>query len=184
MKLIIFDVDGTLVSDYKSIRFESAVVEKLIALRRQDVALALASNQGGVGLRHWIEVVGGFGTTPEEKAKSLASSQAYPTSQEAFQRLATIAAEVTALTLLPCNIYTCYAYQSKAGNWSPVPVGSEDDPMWSREWRKPNAGMLLQAMHDAGISTAETLFVGDRDEDAGAALAAGVTFVEAKEFFT
>ncbi len=183
MKLIIFDVDGTLTPDNKSIMFESAVVEKLIALRGQDVTLALASNQGGVGLRHWIEVVGGFGTTPEEKARSLASSQTYPTAQDAFTRLATIAGEVTTLSQLPCRIYTCYAYQSKAGNWSPVPVGSEDDPMWSREWRKPNAGMLLQAMLDAGISTAETLFVGDRDEDAGAALAAGVQFVEAKEFF-
>lgn len=184
MKLIIFDVDGTLTPDNKSTRFESSVVEKLISLRGQDVALALASNQGGVGLRHWIEVVGGFGTTPEEKARSLASSQTYPMSQDAFTRLATIAGEVTALTQLPCRIYTCYAYQSKAGNWSPVPVGSEDDPMWSKEWRKPNAGMLLQAMLDAGISTTETLFVGDSDEDAGAALAASVQFVEAKEFFT
>jgi histidinol phosphatase-like enzyme len=183
VKLIIFDVDGTLTPDNKSTRFESSVVETLIALRGQDIALALASNQGGVGLRHWIEAVGGFGTTPEEKAKSLASSQTYPTAQDAFTRLATIAGEVTTLSQLPCRIYTCYAYQSKAGNWSPTPAGSEDDPMWSREWRKPNAGMLLQAMQDVGASTAGTLFVGDRDEDAGAALAAGVQFVEAKEFF-
>lgn len=180
MKLIIFDVDGTLTPDNQSIRFDSNVVEKLISLREKDITLALASNQGGVGLRRWIEEAGGFGATPEEKAASLVDCKKYPTAQDAFARLATIAGEVTALTHLPCRIYVCFAYQTRNGNWAQI---SDDDPMWSAFWRKPNPGMLLKAMSDAGVMPVDTLFVGDREEDAGAALAAGIKFVEAKDFF-
>jgi histidinol phosphatase-like enzyme len=108
------------------------------------------------------------------------------------------------LTKQPCRIYTCYAYQSKKGNWGPTPnratnaeaaawayndkdpqwVGwGDDDPMWSQAWRKPNAGMLLQAMADAGVSADDTIFVGNSDEDKAAAAAAGITYIEAKEYF-
>jgi HAD superfamily hydrolase (TIGR01662 family) len=51
--------------------------------------------------------------------------------------------------------------------------------------RKPNPGMLLEAMQTCGsVGPSETLFVGDRPEDEQAAQAAGVSFVWADTFFT
>ena len=171
-KLIIFDCDGTLTPDNKGTWFDANVAGKLATLRGQDIRLALASNQGGVGLRHWMEAAG-FGK-PDD----------YPTAAQVFSRLAEVANNVTALTLLSVTIYTCFAYQSKtSGKWTPTPEGSEDDPHWSPLWRKPAPGMLLQAMADAGVGPTDTLFVGDSDEDRQAAAAAGIEFVEAAVYF-
>jgi HAD superfamily hydrolase (TIGR01662 family) len=170
-KLIIFDADGTLVDDMNSVTFDDNVVAKLVTLRHEDVMIAIASNQGGVGLRHWMESAG-FGE-PDE----------YPTQQDAMARLSTITGNVSALTGKPCRIYAAFAYRTKVGKWAPTPSGSEGDPMWSQEWRKPNAGMLLQAMQDAGATPAETLFIGDMDTDEQAANAAGVEFIHADRFF-
>lgn len=49
--------------------------------------------------------------------------------------------------------------------------------------RKPNGGMLKLAMQFVGAEKAETVMVGDRDEDEQAAAAAGVKFIHADEFF-
>lgn len=49
--------------------------------------------------------------------------------------------------------------------------------------RKPSPGMLLEAMSFAGVSPAEALMVGDREEDEQAAQNAGVAFISADEFF-
>lgn len=51
------------------------------------------------------------------------------------------------------------------------------------ERRKPEAGMLLAAMKEYGISPEETLMVGDRDEDQGAAEKAGCHFMWTQDFF-
>jgi D-glycero-D-manno-heptose 1,7-bisphosphate phosphatase len=51
------------------------------------------------------------------------------------------------------------------------------------EFRKPAPGMLLAIMQDLGVGKDRTLMVGDRPEDRGAALAAGVDFADAGEFF-
>lgn len=196
--LIILDVDGTLTPDMTGVLFDSNVVEKLMALRGTGVKLALASNQGGVGLRHWIESAGGFGKTAEEKEASLLAAAKYPTLQESMSRLATVAGNVTALTYLPVKIYASFAYQSKGGNWGPTPydltsamADNEKDPRaiyeippeWSQQWRKPNAGMLLQAMADWNELPENTIMVGNSAEDKGAALAAGIDFIHADEYF-
>lgn len=49
--------------------------------------------------------------------------------------------------------------------------------------RKPAPGMLLRAMAAAGVTPAETLFVGDAPTDAEAARRAGVAFTWAADFF-
>lgn len=56
---------------------------------------------------------------------------------------------------------------------------------WAKESgeRKPGPGMLLRLMDRLGYSPAETVFVGDREEDKGAAEAAGVRFEWASDFF-
>lgn len=49
--------------------------------------------------------------------------------------------------------------------------------------RKPNPGMLLEIKGELGIEPEEMLYVGDRAEDQGAALAAGCGFAWADDFF-
>jgi D-glycero-D-manno-heptose 1,7-bisphosphate phosphatase len=49
--------------------------------------------------------------------------------------------------------------------------------------RKPEPGMLLDLMQQFGATPAETLYVGDREEDREAAERAGVRFVQTNEFF-
>lgn len=49
-----------------------------------------------------------------------------------------------------------------------------------RSFRKPACGMLLAAMHRYRAQPADTVFVGDRDEDRLAAISAGVNFMPAE----
>ena len=49
--------------------------------------------------------------------------------------------------------------------------------------RKPAPGMLIAAMRRFGVTPAETVMVGDRPEDHGAAMNAGCRFVAADAFF-
>lgn len=190
-KLIIFDVDDTLVEGMEGDRFPSRVVEKLLTIPA-DTQIALAHNAGGVNLRWWIENSGGFGRTPEEKAQSLLDAQRYPTVESTYLRLSRIAGEITMLTGTGVKIYACFAYQTKSGKWAPTPYGPQNfmedrgnplPPDWSAYWRKPSPGMLRRAMGEADCSPRETLFVGDLDSDWTAAAAADCGFVWAKYYF-
>jgi D-glycero-D-manno-heptose 1,7-bisphosphate phosphatase len=49
--------------------------------------------------------------------------------------------------------------------------------------RKPRGGMLAEIMQELGVGPEETLMVGDRPEDKGAALQAGCDFMLAADFF-
>ena len=49
--------------------------------------------------------------------------------------------------------------------------------------RKPNPGMIQEAMLRENVKPEQTLMVGDRDEDKGAAKAAGAQFAWASDFF-
>jgi len=49
--------------------------------------------------------------------------------------------------------------------------------------RKPSPIMLLEVMRAAGVQASETIFVGDWETDCQAALAAGVEFAWARDFF-
>lgn len=169
--LYIFDVDGTL-CDRESHELYPAVVTKLAALANQGHRFALATNQGGVGLRYWMEA-GGFGD-PEK----------LPTEGQVVERLRAIVVHVERIAGGTCATYVAYRYQSKSsGTWSPPLLDDNLYPEWSIEWRKPNAGMLLAAMSAAGADSASTVFVGDSPEDEQAAANAGVAFARAKEFF-
>lgn len=163
-RLVIFDVDGTLVPDMRSEVLTESAISFLKGLP-SGTRIALASNQGGVGLRHWMETAN-FG-----------NPDAYPTAGEAMARLSNIAGRITLLTQGPVLIKCCFAYESKrSGKWAPIPQGHEDDPFWSREWRKPHCGMLESAAREYGVTSMQTLFVGDRDEDEKAARKFGCHF--------
>lgn len=170
-KLIIFDVDGTLV-ERDTVNFLPGVRAYFDQHRAVGTCkFALASNQGGVGLRHWMES-GGFG----EPSK-------YPTELNARLRIDAVAKML--LGGIYIAKYICFAYQSyKTGKWSPLPDGiSPDNCEWNPEYRKPAPGMLIRAMREAPATPDETLFVGDFEADQKAAEAAGCHFQWAHEFF-
>lgn len=172
-KLVIFDVDGTLAETYTLNLLPR--VQDFFRLVFQagcpnSPRVAIATNQGGVGMRYWMET-GKFGD-PEK----------YPTEQSVEQRLRDLVSALGGNQDLP--VYVAYSYRSKEGDWAPVPPGKEELPRWSQAWRKPGPGMLLQAMQDAGAEPDETLFVGDSPDDQAAAQAAGCRFEWAGAFFS
>jgi HAD superfamily hydrolase (TIGR01662 family) len=165
-RLIVFDVDGTLAETYKN-RLLPGVAE-WFANRPADVKVAIATNQGGVGLRYWME------------SERFGNPKAYPTRDKIIQRMRYLSRR---LGVPWKNVYVAYAYRNKKGEAGPVPAEFALDPYWRHDWRKPEAGMIRQAMADHGVTPAETLMVGDREDDHGAAGLAGVAFMWADAFF-
>jgi len=168
--LYIFDADGTL-CDRQSGELLPDVAEKIATLP-SDSILTICTNQGGVGLRYWMEK-DGFGEPKK-----------YPTESQVKNQYRRIAKQIGAQ-----RVYLSFAYQSKtSGKWGPVPNDSlitprERDTIWSPEWRKPAPGMLLAALADHNCDKSDAVFIGDSDEDQEAAANAGIKFVHADEFF-
>ena len=172
IKLIIFDVDGTLAEQF-SLELLPGVRLFFDLLFRNDCPdtprAAIATNQGGVGMRYWMEKAG-FGRPHE-----------FPTDEEINERMKELVAKIGHGRIIP--VYASYRFRTKQGKWAPVPPEEMGNPSWEQEWRKPLPGMLIQAMQDAGSAPDETLFVGDREDDRSAARAAGCTFEWARDFF-
>lgn len=167
--LHIFDLDGTLAAQ-DSTELLPGVAEWFAA--HPSNPCAIATNQGGVGLRRWMEGAG-FG----EPGK-------YPTQAEVEDRVTTLALSLFHEDRARLPVYIAFAYQAKSGKWSPIPPEGQGDPRWNPDWRKPAPGMIVQAMSDANISDpAQVLMVGDSEADQQAAKAAGVGFRWAWEFF-
>ncbi len=171
--LVIFDADGTLADrDSGDIYpwvwrwFNRRFVRARVAAGV--LRFAIATNQGGVGLRYWMES-GGWG-----------NPAGLPTPQSAARRYYRLAHR---LGIPRERVYIAYRYRSRKGVWSPVPPNPAYPERWRADWRKPAPGMLIQAMTDAQVSPANTIFVGDREEDRLAAQAAGVRFHWARDFF-
>lgn len=165
-KLILFDMDGTLVENNEIAPMRG--VAEWFKKHGNEQHVAIVTNQGGVGLRHWMEA-GHFG-----------SPASYPTADEIEARIDRVTEQLNPgmLTLF------CYAYQNKKGTWGPTPEGEDDTPVWNHHWRKPAPGMLMTAMEYFGVGNEETLMVGNGEEDRLAAEAAHVAFTWADEFFT
>ena len=166
--IYIFDVDNTL-ADRDSDQLYDHVAKWFAQHKPQRVALA--TNQGGVGLRAWMER-DGFGD-PEK----------LPTEQHVIHRLSHLGQQIATLT--GGDILICYAcaYQSKtSGEWSPQREGSQ----WLKSWRKPGTGMLNEAMQYYKAERHEYVFVGDNlhnNYDELAAKAAGITYTDHASLF-
>jgi phosphoglycolate phosphatase-like HAD superfamily hydrolase len=171
-KLIIFDLDGTLAEMNSHDLYPDA---RAWIEAHPEPQWHVATNQGGVGLRYWMECEG-FGDPSE-----------YPTQEAIEQRL---------MTLFPSDmpnrpvVHVCFRYQSKkSGKWCPAPYAvDQQEPgteygAWNKRWRKPAPGMLENAMYLTGRDPVEVLMVGDGDEDQQAAYNAGCHFQWAWEFF-
>jgi len=167
--LLIFDVDGTLVPSFKEDLLPARA--PFFARLPAEVGVALASNQGGVGLRYWME------------AEGWGNPSGLPTPEQAETRLRHIAEQILALRQRELRIYAAFSYCSRDGRWGPLPPYSWQDPRWNRDWRKPEPGMILQALRDFGCPAEEALMIGDRPEDEAAAAAAGIRYEDAAEFF-
>lgn len=170
--LLIFDVDGTIAPRYEPQLYpQAAEFFQLWGAARADdrsvPAIALATNQGGPAMRYWMESEG-FG-----------DPSSYPTLAQVQARLNIVVAQIPP----PARLYVAYAYQSSKGVWSPTPPEWAGDPAWSRQWRKPNPGMLLQAAKDHGVGETAVLMIGDTRDDEGAAIAAGVGFCPVPTFW-
>jgi len=153
-KMVIFDVDGTLVQPKSGATFRKSAddwqwlpgrLKKLQELKEQGVRLAIATNQGGVA----------FGFMQKEHILAELHRTAYEAGIPAG------------------GVYVCYTHpKAKIEQYR-----ADDDR------RKPGPRMLQEAMNDFETDQHETLYVGDREEDEQAAKAAGVAFVWASTFF-
>jgi histidinol phosphatase-like enzyme len=175
-ELFLLDVDGTIAEKYtRTLLPEVADYFQRFwaspAGRRSKIALV--TNQGGVGMRYQLE------------QRRQRNSSRYPTEAEVLARLNVLTQALSSAAPTPVAIpfYVCFRFLSHSGQWTPAPPERADDPRWSKDWRKPAPGMLLQAMQDAHTLPDQTLMVGDSTDDENAALAAGCPFTWAKDFF-
>lgn len=173
--LIIFDLDSTLVRLHGDENSFMPGMKNALKSLPADIKIALASNQGGVGLRRWFEI-GGFGDDYDH----------LPQQSSVEDRVTKIARAVETLTGKVPVVCVSYRFQSRKGNWSTVPAeGLDRDgeilPEWSEEWRKPGPGMLRYAINHFQVAPEKTLMVGDLESDREAAEAAGTAFAESRE---
>lgn len=187
-KLLIFDVDGT-IADRDSGQLLPGRREFFIALaaehtRGQAPSIALATNQGGVGFRHWLRTTQPPWFTEKSEAEQAKQLAIYPTQTQAEIRLNDLVEKISRLAQQRLFHYISFAWQFKSNSlWADIPPGAEKDIRWSRDWRKPNPGMLEQAIRDTSILPRQTLMVGDKITDILAGEAAGCATAWAKDFF-
>jgi histidinol phosphatase-like enzyme len=177
IQLVCLDVDGTLVESNTSSNLLPSARAFLFELSQINpkIQFALVTNQGAVGLRYWMETA------------KFGDPSSLPTKEAIDLRLATIKSQVEQLVNKNISLFAAFRYQSKSGRWGPVPNHFKNMPEWSQEWRKPNPGMIREAMKFAGISPfmgKTVLMIGDMDSDEGAAKSAGVRFLKAPNCFT
>lgn len=165
-KLYLFDLDGTLAPMDGDTLYRDAA--QWLA-DNPDASWMIVTNQGGIGLRHWMET-GGFGDPTK-----------YPTLESFRARIERLFPEPG---LYERRVILSARYQSKkTGEWSPLPEKGAWLSLWQKEWRKPSPGMLVYAMSRKEVAASDTLMIGDSEEDQQAAAAAGCDFMWAHEFF-
>ena len=169
IKAIIFDLDGTLVA-FPGDDLLPHVKETIAHLKATYPALkyGVASNQGGVGLRAWME------------DDHFGQPERYPTELATRQRVEHVLAQIG----LEADVIMSFAYCSQKGKWAPTPREKQGVPEWSKEFRKPAPGMLDWLIKLWGYQPQQVLMVGDWNEDSTAAVNAGCQFMWANGFFT
>jgi HAD superfamily hydrolase (TIGR01662 family) len=169
--LYIFDIDGTLIDRDTEILLPN--VKKWFDDNIGNKKIAFATNQGGVGLRHWLGKIG------HDKEYLPSEDQVI----QKFKRLTRkLTLDIEQQHILFNNINVCYAYRNKYGEWYPIPKFA-DSYSWKPEFRKPSPGMLNRAMAHFLCKSNKTIMIGDREEDKEAANKAGCSFEYADVFF-
>ncbi len=168
VKLIAFDLDGTLVEDhlveegsrlrprtdrhYTDPVILDGALERVQEARAVAENFALCTNQGGVAL--------GFQTPEEVKtriARSLALHQFFYSA--------------------PITVHYCLDHPNGKGKFA--------NPSYAQlARRKPAPGMIREAMDAAGVGPAETVYIGDRETDRTAAERASCHFLDVETWLT
>lgn len=161
MKLIIFDLDRTLVQPIPGVTVPNnllqqemipGVLDRCAALREEGAQLALASNQGGVAL-------------------------GLCTLAETVDRVEYVAEKIRAKKWLMCIHHDKATVDLRFFHMPYRGIVAD------AYYRKPQPGMLLMLMHQLRATAPDTLFVGDQATDCEAARNAGIPFAWAKDFF-
>ncbi len=180
-KLLIFDIDGTLVERDSTdlMPGRKAFFQSLIG---QNIYLALATNQGGPACRdagwEW--------------------SDKYPSLIQVEERINAIRQTLFEITegIRP-EVYMALVFVDKGGNvhipksMDPANMAYDGPDLATFEldlrinlsWRKPEPGMIIQAMNDLKTTAEYTRVIGNGDEDRDACAKAGCNFSWAKDFF-
>jgi D-glycero-D-manno-heptose 1,7-bisphosphate phosphatase len=187
MNLIIFDKDGTLICPKSGGVFPRSpddqkllpnVAAKLEAYLLDGWSMAIASNQGGCD-----------SIDPK-------TGKAYKTVEDAIEEMR-YAMELTGIKqsfFCPdfngneCVYVDCFPNKLGTNFAEPIFLGKEEVfPQEIGFFRKPSPGMIRAAIENrlpwSSGGYDRVIFVGDRPEDEGAAIAAGVEFQWAKDFF-
>lgn len=170
--LYIFDVDGTIADRDESTPYPN--VQKWFDKDRDNGSrYAFATNQGGVGLRLWMER-DGFGE-PEK----------YPTVADVRARLSALSGALTGDAEFGIFQAASFNYQAKSGSWA-IEDASNHPQEFSKDWRKPAGGMIDYIVEVCGGKLYdEIIFVGDSADDQIAASKSkyDVLFIWANHFF-
>jgi D-glycero-D-manno-heptose 1,7-bisphosphate phosphatase len=164
-RLAIFDIDGTLTEIKPAVREKQPrlVTPKQLG-EQQPIAGVIdklvAIKTTGLGLALATNRGGvAFGYTTLEEAKALAQE----------------AADLCGIS--DASIYVCPYHANARGKRAVKEFAREAD------CRKPNAGMLFQALAEHAVRPEQAFFVGDRETDRQAAGNAGIDFFWAADFF-
>jgi D-glycero-D-manno-heptose 1,7-bisphosphate phosphatase len=168
--IVLLDKDGTLVAPMSGNTFVQSptdqqllpgVAERIIDLNARGILLVIASNQGGVA--------GGHKTLKQ--------------AAEEMKFCLTLLPEIDSAFFCPdFEGQLCYSVRKKMHR-----LTSHNDAAYSilrGTYRKPKAGMLNLIIDLTGQSKKDAVMVGDRPEDAQAAVSAGITFVDAEAWRT
>jgi D-glycero-D-manno-heptose 1,7-bisphosphate phosphatase len=168
--IVLLDKDGTLVAPMSGNTFVQnptdqkllpGVAKRIVELNEKGVLLVIASNQGGVASGH----------------KTLKQAA------EEMQCCLTLLPEIDSAFFCPdFEGQLCYSVRKKMYR-----LTLHNDAAYSTlrgTYRKPKAGMLNLIIDLMGKSKKDAVMVGDRPEDAQAAVSAGITFVDAEAWRT
>ncbi|MDX1663899.1 MAG: HAD hydrolase-like protein [Candidatus Promineifilaceae bacterium] len=169
-QLLLCDLDGTLAVKWKPDLLPGRQEE----IARIDRPVAIVTNQGGVHVRWAWENRG-----EPERVRN------YPTIEEIQERVIAVSQAVPQVRRAYVALYvghTGYELPDPADDVIlTLPNGVHFHASWSREWRKPNPGMLQQALHDFDVATEDALMLGDSDDDKNAAARVGVPFIRVSD---
>ncbi|PZW41147.1 MULTISPECIES: phosphoglycolate phosphatase [unclassified Pseudomonas] len=185
-RLVMFDLDGTLVDSVPDLA--TAVDRMLVELGRKPAGVERVRQWVGNGARVLVRraLAGGLdhsavgeAETEEALARFLdiyadchELITLYPGVHELLEALSTAAVELAVVTNKPERFVAPLLEQVGLGGYFRWIIGGDTLPQ-----QKPDPAALLQVMRLAGVSQAQSLFVGDSRTDVLAARAAGVPCV-------
>lgn len=185
-RLVMFDLDGTLVDSVPDLA--TAVDRMLAELGREPAGVERVRQWVGNGARVLVRraLAGGLDHSAVGEAETEQALARfldiyadchelitlYPGVHELLEALSTAAVELAVVTNKPERFVAPLLEQVGLGGYFRWIIGGDTLPQ-----QKPDPAALLQVMRLAGVSQAQSLFVGDSRTDVLAARAAGVPCV-------